>query len=74
MTTILRYRITSSGGILYLRELVHGQIVARIESNKVTFSDDDVPEIVVMFAAYYEGRITNIRHEIDTVYIECRIN
>lgn len=70
----IKYRITSHGGFLYIRELIGGTVLARVASDKSTRSPDDSDAIVNECAHRFAGRVTSVAHDKDTIDVTCQIN
>lgn len=71
---ILRYRINGHQGLLYVRELIFGEIIARIPSSKSTLVASDADDVAAECSSAFEGVIDSVSHDIDAVYVTCRIS
>lgn len=69
----LQYRINGHQGLLYVRELVFGEIIARIPSSKSTSVATDANDVATECISAFEGVIDSVLHDIDAVCVTCRI-
>ena len=69
----LHYRITSHGGMLYVRELLRGEIVGRFVNSKSTRIATSSADIVADCSSVFDGAIESIEQEDDVVYVTCTI-
>lgn len=67
----LEYRIKSSGGMLYVRDGIRGEIVARIPSQKSTTDPDSAEAVVSECGKAFLGGVHSLRHDIDSVIVTC---
>ena len=70
----LRYRISSRGGILFVRELQFGEVVARIPSSKSTFVASDAVEVAAECRSFFLGQIESVVHDDDVVHVICCVS
>ncbi len=67
--TTIRYRINNHGGFLFVRELVLGEVVARIPSAKSTLISADMDEVVGLCSYAYIGKVQSVSWEGDSILV-----
>ena len=67
----LRYRISSRDGMLYVRELQFGEVIARLPSRKSTFIPSEVNDVAAACASFLLGSIESVVHDEDVVHLVC---
>lgn len=68
-----RYRINCGGGYLFVRELVLGEIVARILSDLKISSVEQQDEIIRLCSSAFVGPLESIEFNDDCFYVTCAI-
>lgn len=68
----VRYRINGGRGILYIRELILGEIAARVPSD-LTISVTTLQEIIRLCSSSFDGPVESFDLDGDCLYVTCAI-
>ena len=71
--TELRYRINSHDGLLFVRELAFGEILARIPSAKSVLTPAETDEVVQLCTSVFLGPIESVTRDDDSIYVRCTV-
>ena len=65
----LRDRISNHDGFLFVRELIRGEVVARIPTAKPTLISADMDEVVRACSHTFIGKVQSVSWEGDSIHV-----
>jgi hypothetical protein len=68
-----KYRISSQGGLLYVRECMTGEIIARIPSGHSASDPGDTSEVLAACAPHFLRAVESFVIVEDALYVTCKI-
>ncbi len=70
-TITIHYRINIHDGFLFDSELVHGEVVARVQSAKSPLTLEDMDEVVRLCSHAVIGTVQDVNRDEDSIYLSC---
>ena len=69
----VQYRVNAAGGFLYVRELIFGEIVARIPSDLRFTSARQQADVVRPCSTSFVGSVESVHFDGDCFYVTCAV-